>query len=90
MSYGALWDPRVTPGMIRKRLYQISKQELAWRKSTFDTRRNIWKVASRGVAKQQILNNLNRCILGVVIGLLVRMLRELLCSNLFSHRLVIN
>ena len=54
------WDPRVTPGMIRKRLYQISKQELAWRKSTFDTRRNIWKVASRGVAKQQILNNLNQ------------------------------
>ena len=55
------WDPRVTPGMIRKQHVLISKEESKWRSQTHDTRRNVWKGAERrGVEKQQMLLNLHQ------------------------------
>ena len=45
--------------MIRRGWYAISKEQVALRKATFDTRRNVWKTVGRGVAKQQMLENLH-------------------------------
>ena len=49
------WDPRVTPGMIRKKHVLITAQQQKWRSKTFDHRRNMWK----GTSKKDMLLSLH-------------------------------
>ena len=41
------WDPRVTPGMIRKKHLLITAEQLKWRGKTFEYRRNMWKTSKK-------------------------------------------
>ena len=49
------WDPRVTPGMIRKKHFLITAEQQKWRGKTFDHRRNMWK----GTSKKDMLLSLH-------------------------------
>ena len=49
------WDPRVTPGMIRKKHFLITAEQLKWRGKTFEYRRNMWK----GTSKKDMLLSLH-------------------------------